>query len=306
MKDRFDPAAKLALHPQFSAYLRGERIYPVGLEVSPSGVCQASCPFCPFANTGELGAHRNVFIRTAAMLSVLDQCVSLGIKAVSWTGGGDPALHHDIGRFVEKGHHLGLSQGMFTNALATPRFEAAYLDWVRVTMTDRTPRPEYVKALRGARTLGIAFNYTGVKDVPYLEDTLALAEVVGADYVQLRPALPFHGQTVDLEPPGVKHPLLFVTDYKFEDARRKHGYARCEGYHFVPFLWEDGNLDVCAYMRKHEGYTLGNVYEDALSTILDRAPPSVPVDGQCQVCCKNHEINKAVHRGRALLDVNFP
>jgi len=43
--ERFAPREKLALHPQFAAYMAGEKVYPIGLEISPSGVCQAECPF---------------------------------------------------------------------------------------------------------------------------------------------------------------------------------------------------------------------------------------------------------------------
>lgn len=42
---RFDPPSKLALHPQFAAYMAGEKVYPINLEISCSGVCQATCPF---------------------------------------------------------------------------------------------------------------------------------------------------------------------------------------------------------------------------------------------------------------------
>lgn len=306
MNERFDPQAKLALHPQFASYMRGEKVYPIGIEISPSGVCQASCDFCFYANTGELGAHRKVFLGKERVLRLFEECYSIGVKAITWTGGGEPSLHPNIAWFVYQAYKNDLKQGMFTNALAMPAYDAAQLSWIRVTMTDKPYKVDCIKPLRAAKTLGFAFNYAGPQDIPYLEDTLALAEVVRADYVQVRPALAFHGQTVDIEPPPLTHPLLFVTGYKFEEAKKKHGYATCEGYHFVPFLWEDGNLDVCGYMRKHEGYTLGNVYKDSLKDILDRAPASVPVHPQCQVCCKNHEINKAVHHARSLQDANFP
>ncbi len=305
MSERFDPQAKLALHSQFASYMRGEKVYPVGIEISPSGTCQASCGPCFYAH-GDLGGFRKVFLEWGRANGLLGECRGLGIKAVTWTGGGEPTLHPNFGDLSHTAHALGLSQGVFTNALAKPKYDSALFDWIRVTMTDKPYKVDCIKPLRAAKTLGFAFNYAGPQDIPYLEDTLALAEVVRADYIQIRPALAFHGQTVNIEPPPISHPLLYVTDYKFEEAKKKHGYATCEGYHFVPFLWETGDLDVCAYMRKHEGYTLGNVYKDSLKDILDRAPASVLVHPQCQVCCKNHEINKAVHHARQLQDANFP
>lgn len=303
---RLAPQDKLVLHPQFARYMAGERVYPVGIEISPSGVCQASCDFCFYANTGELGSHRKVFLEKERTLRFLEECYRLDIKAITWTGGGDPSLHPDIEDLVFETSLWDMQQGMFTNALAKPSYDPSLLSWVRVTMTDKPYKPECIKPLRAAKTLGFAFNYAGSQDTDYLWKTLHLAEDVMADYVQVRPALAFHGQTVDIEPPSIQHPLLHVTDYKFQDARVKHGYSQCEGYHFVPFLWEDGNVDVCGYMRKHEGYTLGNIYKDSLKDILDRAPASVPVIEQCQVCCKNHEINKLIAASRKVEDRNFP
>ncbi len=302
---RLAPQDKIVLHRNFVDHLEGRRIAPVNVEISPCGVCNASCDFCFYAN-GDLGGHRKVFLDKRRLIDLLSECSDMGVKSISWTGGGEPSLYPDIHAVVQWVVMEGMDQGMFTNALAAPRYNPASLQWMRVTMTDKPFREEYIKALRPTRTLSIAFNYAGPQDDQYLRDTLALGERCGVDYVQVRPALAFHGQTVDIQPPAWTHPLMHVTDYKFEDARKKHGYATCEGYHFVPFVWEDGDVSVCAYMRQHDGYVLGNVYSSTLAKILKKAPDSVPVVDQCQVCCKNHEINKAIHSARALEDVNFP
>lgn len=303
---RFAPQPKLALHTQFADHMAGKPIYPVNLEISPSGVCNASCDFCFYANTGELGSHRKVFLDAFRLHNLLHEALDLGVKSISWTGGGDPSLYPKIGSIVDTANRIGLEQGMFTNALIMPKFDPRYLKWVRITMTDKPYKEDCIKAHRGAETLGFAFNYAGPQDDFYLRQTLDLAERVKADYVQLRPALKFHGQTVDITPPEISHPLLHITDYKFEEAKKPHGYKTCEGYHFTPFLWEDGNLDVCAYMRNYPGYTLGNVYKQSLKDILDKAPASVPVHPHCQVCCKLHETNQLIHASRELQDRNFP
>lgn len=302
---RFDPQLKLALHTQFADHLAGKQIAPINVEVSPSGVCQASCGFCFYAG-GELGSHRKVFLDTGVTCDLLASCASLGVKSISWTGGGEPSLHPDIAKLVACAHADGIEQGMFTNALAMPRFDPSLLSWARVTMTDKPYKAECIKALRPAKALGFAFNYSGEQDDAYLRETLTLAEQVQADYVQVRPALAFHGATVDIVPPDITHPLLVVTSYKFAEAKKPHEYATCEGYKFVPFVWEDGDVAVCSYMRKHEGYVLGNLYNKSFSDILASAPPSVPVIPSCQVCCRNHEFNRAVHAARSVEDRNFP
>lgn len=303
---RLAPFQKLATHSQYADYLAGKPIHPVNVEISPCGICQASCPFCFYANTGELGHHRNVMLEYGTLLKLIRDCTGLGVPSITWTGGGDPSLYTRIQDAVQAVADYGLKQGMFTNALAMPKFDPSLMDWIRITMTDKPYKIDCINAHRPAKTLGFAFNYSGPQDDPYLTETLDLAEKVGADYVQLRPALKFHGQTVDITPPAIDHPLLHVTGYKFEDAKHKHGYKTCEGYHFIPFVWEDGNVDVCCYMRNERGYTLGNLYKESFAEIMAKAQQSVPVLPNCQVCCRNHEINKAIHAGRSLLDREFP
>ncbi len=302
---RFDPSGKLALAPQFSAYMRGERVYPINLEISPSGVCQATCTGCFYAQ-GDLGGFRKEFLQSHRAALLFTEARELGVKSITWTGGGDPSLHPNIEGLVAGTYIAGLEQGMFTNALAMPKYDPSLLTWIRITMTDRPYKQSCIKPLRAAKTLGFAFNYSGPQDDAYLCETLNLADRVGADYVQLRPKLPFHGATIDITPPAIHHPLLQVTEYKFEQAKHKHSYKDCEAYHLGCFIWETADVSVCAYMRQHEGYMLGNLYKDTLKDILDRAPASVPVSPACQTCCKPHETNLMIHHARSLRDVNFP
>ena len=311
---RIAPHEKVTLHRQFADVVAGKRVYPIGIECSPSGVCQASCGGvddagkswgCWYAR-GDVGNHRNVFLDKDRILSLFGEMVDLEIGAITWTGGGEPTLHRDFPNLVSAATACGLKQGLFTNALATPRYDPQALEWIRVTMTDKPYNRENIKRLRGCKTLGFAFNYRGSEDDAYLMETLHLADDVGADYVQLRPSLKFHGQTVDVTPPKIDHPLLFVTEEKFVEARKKHSYTRCEAFKMVPFLWEDGNLDVCSYNRPSPGYTLGNVYKDSLKVILDKAPDSVAVHEGCQVACKLNTMNNAIHHARTIEDPVFP
>lgn len=304
---RFAPHHKLVIHSQFADYLAGESIYPIGVEISPSGVCNATCQFCFFAHTDEEhGGHHKSFLDYHALLRVLGECSDLGVKAITWTGGGEPTLHPSFPSLVELTFSSGLKQGLFTNALARPAYRPERMEWIRITMTDKPFKTEYIKMLRPAKTLGFAFNYGGEQDKSYLEDTIALAEVVKADYVQVRPALNLKGQTTDIEPPDINHPLVQITSYKFEDAKHRHGYSKCEGYHFVPYIRENGDVDVCSYMMGYDGYSLGNIYKDSFKDIMDRSPKFVLVHPHCQVCCKNHEINKEIDAVRHLEDVDFP
>ncbi len=299
---RLAPQSKLPLHPQFSAYLHGEKVYPINVEVSPSGACQATCHGCWY-----LDQHAPVFLETARTVRLLAEFKNCGVKSVTWTGGGDPSLHPDIVAISRAAYDMGLEQGMFTNALASPKYDPSLFRWIRVTITDKRPQPDYIKHLASlCPIVGIAFNYEGPQDDDAVRRTLSMAEDCMVSYVQLRPKLPPNGQTIDLRPPDIEHPLLHATEYKFSEARHHHTYSTCEAYHLTPFIFEDGSVNVCAYMHKNPAYVLGNIYENGFREIMDFAPPFVPVLAECQTACKLHESNRAIHHARALQDVNFP
>jgi len=304
----FDTVGKLARNVQFADYLDGKKIYPVGLEISPVGTCNADCPFC-FYTHGKDGPakHRKVWIERIPLLQCLAQAALLGIKSITWTGGGEPSLHFKFELMVERAHDLGLAQGILTNALELPLYKPEFLEWARITVTNKSFHRGALERIRDkVKTVGFVFNYTGVRDIERIWETLHLAEDLQADYVQVRPALGYLGATVDILPPRIEHPLLYMPREKFQEASRKHGYTQCEGFHFQPFIWETGSVDVCPYMSKWENYHLGNIYKESLADILDRLPDSVPVSEFCQVCCRHHETNKALHRARTLENVRFP
>ena len=58
-------------------------------------------------------------------------------------------------------------------------------------------------------------------------------------------------------------------------------------------------------MRGIEGYNLGNIYEDRFEDIFENFPNSVEVRKTCQICCKNHEINKLINTAMNIKDGDF-
>jgi MoaA/NifB/PqqE/SkfB family radical SAM enzyme len=340
---RFNPRVKLATQSRFAAFIEGAKVYPINVEVSPVHVCQAKCPWCFYAGTHEKLGPESMLERRMA-LALIQEMAALGVKAVTWTGGGEPTLHPDFEEFVLWANRQGLKQGLFTNGRSRPRYDTTKLEWIRVSNTERDWNVEVLKEIRsGAKVMGLAVNYVGGEEIeqevtegtegeegivdsgelvargwvvkrpegraPGDEEVfraLEVGEIVGVDYVQVRQALNLRGYVTERRPPAIEHPLLFVTDYKFDDSANPHGYSECYGFNFVPFIWHDGDVDVCGYHRKKGWpYTLGNLGRASLKEIMDGAPRSVPVCGTCQVCCKNHEANKLVNEGLAVQDGEF-
>lgn len=301
--DRFNPQAKLAAQESFIKFLKGEKVYPINIEISPSHTCTATCPWCFYAGT-HVKKSAGMMDKDILMKLIKDLRL-LGLKGLSVTGGGDPSLYPHLSEAIELAYSLNIKLGMFTNALTRIDYNPSRFEWIRVSNTDH-PWPiknlEYLR--KNTKVLGLAYNYAGNDDE--IVEALKIGKQIGVDYVQVRQALNLRGLVTDREPPKIDDPLLFVTKYKFDDSSNPHGYSKCYGYNFTPFVWNDGDVSVCGYMKK-EGYpyVLGNLHKNSIKEILDAAPIHVPVKETCQVCCKLNESNKLINNALNLKDPDF-
>lgn len=301
---RFSPQTKLASTSTFHEFVAGKKVFPVSIEISPCHVCQAGCEWCFWHGTHEKMNPASLLDWDLGRHFLADFRL-LGGKSVAWTGGGEPTLHPEFNQFLRTADTLGLKQGLFTNALKSPTYNPSYLEWIRVSNTDHPWPIENLKRLRGeTKTLGLACNYVG--DDKLIHDALEVGECVKVDYVQVRQALNLRGAVTDRKPPEINHPLLHITGYKFEDSPKPHSYTKCRGYHFVPFLWHNGDLDVCSYHRgKGKPFTLGNITQRKYQEIIEDAPAFVPVAADCQVCCKNDQANQLLEAALTVQDRLF-
>lgn len=293
---RFAPSLKLCMNPKFSQHMDGGMIAPVNVEVSLTGICNAQCSWCFYA-----GKQSGIILSADRVIETMYEMQELGVEAVTWTGGGEPTLHPEFERIVE---NTPLKQGLITNGLKLPKADLSRFEWVRVSKTNWPLNASVLYHYRKAvKTLGICVNYEGLDHV--VHETAEIADIVKADYVQVRPALNLEGEKTFFQVPKFDNPLVQVTGYKFADAAIDREYTECEGFHFVPFIWEDGRVDVCAYQRNKDEYNLGNIYDSSFSEIVSAFPSSVPVADDCILCCKNHEINKTIYYTRKIQDRSF-
>lgn len=301
---RFNPSLKLAANPTFARFIAGEQIVPTNVEISPCHVCNATCEWCFYRGTHGKMNPAHLFEPTA-LFRLISQCAEMGVKAITWTGGGEPTLHPHFPAACAVAHRDGLKQGLFTNALLLPKYDPSLFEWIRVSNTDHDWNLKAIAKLReSAKTLGLALNYTG--DDAAVHRALEVGHQCGVDYVQVRQALELRGHVTTRKPPTIDDLLLFVTEYKFDDSANPHGYTNCYGYHFVPFVWHDGDVDVCGYHhKKGKPYTLGNLHHESFTEIMQKAPRAVPVCASCQVCCKNHEANKLTNEALAMQNPEF-
>jgi len=295
-----NPTAKLLNHgARVQEWLVSEQSTPVLVEIAPTGYCNAACPWCFFKgkNTGEK-------IDTDKLLSAICGMGWNGIKAINWSGGGEPTLHPDFGKFVATAHGQGIKQGLFTNAYKYIPAQDLF-EWIRISLTDKgfdaIKKPKVV--------FGVCLNQTGDYTAEDLTRICRDAKSFGAKYFQVRPAL--MDPQPELEIPYVLKDMetsgfnVYLTEYKYKDLQACHSYKECYGYHFCPSIDWRGNVSACLYLSGHKKYTFGNIYNDTFGKILEDFPPYVNVTKGCQRKCKNDEINKILHAAKNVKQVEF-
>lgn len=300
---QFNPQAKLLYHgDRVKQWIRTGKTGPVLAEISPTGYCNASCPWCSFN-----GKKSNEKIRTDVLLATLSEMSALGLKAVNWTGGGEPSIHPDFGLLVGRAASLGLEQGIFTNGYQRLPHQDKF-SWIRISITDtglsRVVKPNV--------PFGVVLNQVENITSEQIEEFCLQAKSMGAAYFQVRPALTgnFKTQPFILPPyflknhesPGFE---VHITEYKYNEAQKPKSYSKCFGFHLVPSIDWNGKVSVCLYRTLEGQYILGDLYEKSFFEIWDSLPESAPACDSCWNCCKNHEINKALVSAKEASQVNF-
>jgi len=302
----FVPNLKICLHKRFSEYINLQtNKFPIHVEISPTGYCNAKCPWCFYKDNQE-----RKILDYDAIIDFISQLSRNGTDAISWTGGGEPSLHpnfDEISSFVF--WETNLAQGMFTNGLVVT-YNPTHFDWIRVSKTDANWPEDNIKKIRQEAKevcrVGMCLNYSGQdSEMNDIIEGLRIVHENDLDYLQIRPWLELGGTITDVKMPNIKDPKLFMTEYKFDEAKKEKEYTECRGYHFVPFVWEDGEVNACGYQRGKNGYILGNIYEESFEKIIKKYPKFVKVNNNCQTCCRNHEINKTIDKSLKIEDRYF-
>ena len=299
--ETFAPQLKLFNHPAYPRHIFGEKIIPVNLELSVSGRCNEKCPKCFY-----VGRQTGAMIPVEFIVDIISKPKYRPL-AITWSGGGEPSLHKQLPDFMDMAAMRRIHQGLFTNYAKPANVAFALLDWCRITVTENN-----IGKIGNteAKKTGFNINYRGGIDNAIVGRALEVAKKEGVAYVQVRPALERGGELTAVDMGDLYRyqddPILKITDYKFEDQGKYRPYSQCEGFHFVPFIWEDGLVTACAYFR-NPAYTIGNLNDDSWAEIVERIQSikTLPICDDCQTCCKNHEINKAIHFSRLLTDRNF-
>lgn len=135
--------AKIVWFPEKLAAMRENRITaPIYVRVKPTNRCNHACAWCAYGHGDiEVGMHDDMdardMIPRAKMLEVLWDFQEMGVRAVTFSGGGEPLSYPHITEAMALCHNYKIDLSCITNGslLEKQRAEVLYdAKWIRVSI----------------------------------------------------------------------------------------------------------------------------------------------------------------------------
>ena len=125
----------------------GEVKSPIYLRIKPTNRCNQSCYYCiynkEFSNMHEAIVPGPDEIPTDKMFEILDDVSSMGVKAITYSGGGEPLMHKDMVAILKKTLDVKIDLSILTNGEFLKGERAEVLSnakWIRISVDFCTPQ----------------------------------------------------------------------------------------------------------------------------------------------------------------------
>ena len=142
----FNPQAKVVANLDAALeFFKTGNTSPVLVEIDPSNACNHGCSFClsshiHFSKYKHLPTFNRSSIDKTALLELCEDLIDMDVKAINWTGGGEPTLHPNLGDAIKLiGERSSIKMGMFTNGTLLDKNNLMelipeYLTWIRFSI----------------------------------------------------------------------------------------------------------------------------------------------------------------------------
>lgn len=134
----------------------GKQIIPVQIQFVISDLCNQDCYFCAYRQSsypssqlfkieknGKTIKNPNRFIEKDKCFEILEDAAEMGVKAIQFTGGGEPTVHKHHIEIFEKALSLGLECALVSNGMNISNECAELLSrfkWVRISLDSGTSK----------------------------------------------------------------------------------------------------------------------------------------------------------------------
>ena len=145
----FNPQAKVIANvDRVVEFVETGNTAPVLIEVDPSNACNHACSFClssyiHFDKYKGTEAFSRAVMPRDMLMGLCEDFVSMGVRAVNWTGGGEPCLNKHLKEAIAYCGKHGIKQGIFTNGTLLDKrvlfvTMVDNMTWVRISIDTGT------------------------------------------------------------------------------------------------------------------------------------------------------------------------
>ena len=300
---------KLNYHlPVLNRWLHNKKIFPIYIEVSPSGICNHRCTFCAL----DFMEYQKRFLD----LSVFKKCVSeisqLGIKSIMFAGEGEPLLHKKISELILSTKKSGIDVALTTNGVllneSLSEIIIPHIEWIKVSINagtkktyaiiHKTKESDFDKVLnniKNAVKIKQKKNYSCVIGMQMVllpenqEEAILLAQQakdLNVDYLVIKPYshhlssktnkyenLSYKSLYHLSEELGAMNTNDFKVVFRLNTMKKwddkERTYKQCLALPFWAYIDAGGNVWGCSAYLQNEKFRYGNINDDSFKTIWD-------------------------------------
>ena len=144
--------SKLFCDDKLFSKIQKKEIIPIHIQLNPTNKCPLECSFCSCKNR-----DKNLEMDGDLLIEGVSRFISLGTKAVTITGGGDPLAYRSLDKLINYLFYKGIKIGFVTNGVL---FKDEHIDlfnkitWCRISLSDeyRLLTPKLASIIEAAHT----------------------------------------------------------------------------------------------------------------------------------------------------------
>jgi wyosine [tRNA(Phe)-imidazoG37] synthetase (radical SAM superfamily) len=273
---------------------------PIYVRVKPTNICSHNCFFCVYESSWS-GIHcemtRQDQIPKEKIMEILSDFKKMGVKAITFSGGGEPLIYPYIEEVLQKTIDYGLDYAMITNGQSLEGRKAELLKnayWIRVSSDScfaetfaesrRRPKEWFNKLIENIKNFTIIKNPKcnfGINFVVHEKNfnqvylAIKFYKELGVDYIKLTPAwnpkfYVYHEKIKDLVIEEIKKAKRDFEDEKFKvkdtydndfslSSKTERAYEKCYIMQTIPVIGADSNVYFCHNKAYDDKGILGSI-----------------------------------------------
>lgn len=289
---------------QLNALRKGEVAAPVHVRIKPINRCNHDCWYCAYrASNLQLGEKMDLgdVLPKDKMLELADDLIDMGVKAVTFSGGGEPTLYKRLPDIIERLAMGGIKVAALTNGsnlkgrMAEALAKHGTWVWVSVDAWDDASYAKargikegaFTKLLENIRAfhamesdceLGISFT-VGKENHAHIAEIAELFKDAGAQHMKVSGAVVsndmhevnlYHREIADAVLAQIEQAqrleldgFHIVNHYHEMEERFEKDYETCPFLQYLTVIGADGGVYTCQDKAYTEAGRLGSIADQS-------------------------------------------